>query len=677
MARKATTRFDVHEALNSRAYDHAVICTFTFEATFFEEYCLEKFASLNNNGNITVLVDRGIYEKAFLGPESQRPRKANLRYLLQPISASGVFHPKLFLLASKNSGRLIIGSANFTRPGITSNAEMVGCYDYEADKDESYKSLFQAAFSYLTEVSRRWHGDNLVSNLSTITRDAAWLLAEDEPVTHVPAFLHNLTAPLWEQITAPITPPVDNIYILSRYFDAHPNILDRVTGDLRPSRVKIFTQNGITNMTPAWLKHPLIKTGTAGIMLCRYMDEGHPQPLHAKSIIIEKDGECFFAFGSANFTSAALLRSAQLGNVEILLSFQGVPVKDLRPERLFDPGNTAVHLRDKEALQTSRSEEESVEHSSHSIALLEATLDLNRDHISIRAIIPTDASYDRLSAKLTFQNQASKSVEVSYTQDQTYSALITKELTQRIETQSTIIRLEAFKERERVADSNSLLVVNLKDIKTDRPVRRERHIREAQQSATQFSTVLRDLIAAGDDEALLTFLNFCDIPVTGVTRPVMFRGTKPVWDGGAEMRNLGEKNLVIYTQLHQAAVAFFDKHFKKLRRHVEWRDLNGVANFLHIFLAMGSILRAQVERAVIGLESKSQPVTSAEWAECRKHMDTYYDRFKQLMDCLWKEYLSPMLREYKIDDVREQFSPDLQPVHDLCVDMLNYRDRIE
>src|SRR5205085_870990 len=300
----------------------------TFEATFFEEYCLEKFASLSNNGNITVLVDRGIYEKAVLGPESQRPRKANLRYLLQPISASGVFHPKLFLLASKNKGRLIIGSANFTRPDITSNAEMVGCYDYEADKDESYKLLFQAAFSYLTEVSRRWHGDNLVSNLNALARDAAWLSAEDESMPDAPVFLHNLATPLWEQITAQIAPPVDNIYILSRYFDAHPSILDKVEGDLRPSRIKIFTQNGITNMTPEWLKHPLIKNGKAEILLCRYMDEGHPQPLHAKSIIIEKDGECLFVFGSANFTTAALLRSAQLGNVEILLCAQGVPAKD-------------------------------------------------------------------------------------------------------------------------------------------------------------------------------------------------------------------------------------------------------------------------------------------------------------------------------------------------------------
>ena len=60
------------------------ICTFAFDAPFFEEYCLEKLSSLCNNGNITVLLDRGIYEMVILGPESERPRKANLRYLLHP-----------------------------------------------------------------------------------------------------------------------------------------------------------------------------------------------------------------------------------------------------------------------------------------------------------------------------------------------------------------------------------------------------------------------------------------------------------------------------------------------------------------------------------------------------------------------------------------------------------------
>jgi len=55
----------------------------------------------------------------------------------------------------------------------------------------------------------------------------------------------------------------------------------------------------------------------------------------------------------------------------------------------------------------------------------------------------------------------------------------------RLNTQSTTIQLKAVKESITIAESSSLLVINLKDIKTDRPLRRERHIKEAQQNASK------------------------------------------------------------------------------------------------------------------------------------------------------------------------------------------------
>jgi hypothetical protein len=40
-------------------------------------------------------------------------------------------------------------------------------------------------------------------------------------------------------------------------------------------------------------------------------------------------------------------------------------------------------------------------------------------------------------------------------------------------------------ENTTVAESNNLLITNLKDVKTDRPLRRGRHIKETQQNAEQ------------------------------------------------------------------------------------------------------------------------------------------------------------------------------------------------
>ena len=45
----------------------------------------------------------------------------------------------------------------------------------------------------------------------------------------------------------------------------------------------------------------------------------------------------------------------------------------------------------------------------------------------------------------------------------------------------------------------------------------------------------------------------------------------------------------------------------------------GIANFLHIFLAAGNVLRAQTERMAQGLEGRGAPLSSNEWSACRTH----------------------------------------------------------
>ena len=128
------TKVNLDQLLRDNAFHHAIICTFTFDHEFFEEYCLNQYKSLFNNNNITVITDKNIYQDIITRPGIKRPKQANLRYLLHSIDVKGVFHPKLILLFSKKKGRLILGSANFTRPGLTTNAELVNYFDYEEEK---------------------------------------------------------------------------------------------------------------------------------------------------------------------------------------------------------------------------------------------------------------------------------------------------------------------------------------------------------------------------------------------------------------------------------------------------------------------------------------------------------------------------------------------------------------
>lgn len=669
---KFITKLDLNDAISKGSFDHALLSTFTFEPSFFEQHCLERFKSLNANGNITVLVDRNIYEELLVGDPSERPKKANIRYLLQPVSATGLFHSKIYLFARSNKGKLIIGSANLTRNGITSNAEMVAAFDYD-ENDQTFRPIFRAAFNYFAELAQRFPTQALHSNLNALATGAPWLLPDDDSSEAVPQFLHNLDEPIWDQVCRELVAPIDSVYVLSRYFDARPSLLDEIDKRLSPKKIKIFTQNRITNMTPEWLQHTLVRNGRAEIFVCRFSDADHAQPLHAKAIAFETNKRYTLIFGSANFSSAALLRSIRGGNAETVLMIKDLSVKAINPIRLFDPEQTAELIKEPHKLH--RTEDE-VEYSAetHLIRLNEAWI--GNDRIVIDVQIPDIFEHLALNAILRFQNSISRPLKIRKTETGSYIADVSEVEKHRLDNESTIIQVLAVEDRETIASSNSLLITNLKDPKTDRSIRRQRHLIEAMQSAAQFFAVLRELSESDDEEALRIFLTYCDIPLIGAPRPFFTRRAKPQWDGGAGMKALGSKNFKLFKNLHGAAMDFFDRHFRKLKRHTDDRTLVGVANFLHIFLAMGDVLRSQMERSVIGLEANGT-ASSEEWGTCRKYWDAYFNRYKQLMNCLATEYLAPMIRKYGLDKIKEELGQDLEPMHNLCDDMLNYRARIE
>ena len=332
------TRIDLHEALGTQSFDHALILTYRFDPVFFEEYCLQKFNSLSSNGNITVITDRRTYQESILGPATDRPKQANLRYLFHPVSPPGIFHPKLYLFAGRKMGRLLIGSANLTRPGICSNAEMMGCYDYAAEKNVGHRELFKSALSFAFKITEKWPCEALSSNLDDLVREVPWLSADQEGTQDTQIeLINNLETPLCDQIISKVNPPVDAIYFLSRYFDSSPEILDRIYHSFKPRKISIFTQNGTTNLHKDWLKHSLVTRKLANIFLCEYRDGLYPQKLHAKALIIKKGKETYLFFGSANFTTPALLRTVENGNLEVLVALRNLeikPYRSLTPKRV-------------------------------------------------------------------------------------------------------------------------------------------------------------------------------------------------------------------------------------------------------------------------------------------------------------------------------------------------------
>lgn len=672
MARaNSKSRLDLHDALSQQAYNNAVLCTYTFDPLFFENYCLERFAALKGNNNISVCTDRATYQKIVLAPEAQRAKRLNLRYLLSQIETKGRFHPKLFLFTTATSGRLIIGSANFTEPGLAWNAELVDVFDFELDEQEGSLPLFQDVFAFVSALAEGWPVESLASNLRELRSSTPWLVEHSDSAMRPVRLLHNLESPLWGQIVAFIPRPVERIHVVSPFFDTSPALIDRVLQDYDPERLYLYTQNRVTTMTSDWLHHSAIRSNRAEILLCSYEDDGHPQQLHAKAIIFESRETRVLVYGSANFTTPALLTHGKAGNIETVVLVPNISRNSLNPGRFCDPSESAVKLQSSDQLlSASRDREDYLP--ARPVHLIEAVL--ANEKLMMRANIPSDIGLKGVALRLHFQGSRGEVVPIRRISEGRFSAALSDESVSRLQEFSTPASLETILGKEQL--SNLVFVTNLLDIRTLSSVRNERQFRDAMESAEQFFSVLDDLLRAGDNAALLTFLNFCDIPLLNAPRPPALRN-RAAWEGQEGMRTLGERNLEICKTLHDATLKFFERHLKKLKRHTESLALDGVSNFLHIFLSMGRLLRMQVERLVIALEEMPGDVSPREWSECRELWDVYFLKFRELMECLWDDYIEPLGSEFTREDIHQEFGQDQDAIHELCDAMILYRERIE
>ena len=129
--------------------------------------------------------------------------------------------------------------------------------------------------------------------------------------------------------------------------------------------------------------------------------------------------------------------------------------------------------------------------------------------------IPTTA----LRLVLTQADEADKEVGVADGEDDRILAEIPKPLQARVDRYATIVRVAASQHPGPDLESNSVLLVNLRDIRTGRSLRRERYVEQAQQDADGFDAVMTELAGLGQQDALIDPLYYCDIRIDCAYRP--------------------------------------------------------------------------------------------------------------------------------------------------------------
>lgn len=112
----------------SKNFRMAILCTYSLSIDFLEKYLLN-LDGLAQCEELSIFTDRRVYNKLFESSSLQKSKWINKRYLLTPIDTNGVFHPKLYILASDKMIRIGIGSSNLTREGLASNLELASVFE--------------------------------------------------------------------------------------------------------------------------------------------------------------------------------------------------------------------------------------------------------------------------------------------------------------------------------------------------------------------------------------------------------------------------------------------------------------------------------------------------------------------------------------------------------------------
>src|ERR1019366_4174584 len=128
------------------------------------------------------------------------------------------------------------------------------------------------------------------------------------------------------------------------------------------------------------------------------------------------------------------------------------------------------------------------------VRLIEAVVENDR-LLMMRACIPVGIQTDSIAARLHAQGAHDQVLPITRISDERISAILPERSLTRLQESSMLVSIETVAGQQQL--SNLVFLTNLLDIKTQNSVRKERHIREATQSAAQFFAVLNDLIRAG------------------------------------------------------------------------------------------------------------------------------------------------------------------------------------
>lgn len=332
----AAPPLDLGGVLSRGRWREALILTYSFDLPFFESYVLPKLVG-NGCRSIAAAACASWLPQRLAGwSEARDIAEAGVSYSLSQVAVPGVFHPKLLLAVGPDLGAVLVGSGNISEEGLAGGGDLFTLLEWTGE----VPALAREAWQLCRELARRLVVDQTFGErVEAIGRLVPALAA---PVQEH-RLVHNLDAPILEQFLARVPGgPVEELLVWSPFTDRRLAALRTLVGRLRPSRVVVAVQPGITRLDGDRLArlraaHPETAWETRELQQRAPLTGGM---IHAKGILATiGTGEAFALLGSPNLSAPALLRSAAEGNFEIAVVHQGA---DLRRTLFGEGGPVAI-----------------------------------------------------------------------------------------------------------------------------------------------------------------------------------------------------------------------------------------------------------------------------------------------------------------------------------------------
>ena len=333
----------LYEQFARPGFHTSISTTFCIDFDAYESVALSRLRGAGCTNNIVLMDSRMMVHT--LDTASVLPAFAGSQYTLNGAVAAGVFHPKILLQLGKKSGRLTLGSANLTAPGLGGNLEIVGSIGISSG-DEAGRRLIASAWRYISgfiDVRQ----EALAYQIEWMQQRTGWLFDTEpderpQPLVDGGAAMFLAGAGdtgIAARFAALAGSKVKRLIVISPYWDEDLAALRHLASSLKADKILLL----VDEQLPLFPTQAIRKDD--GFRIHSLADFAKGRFVHAKVLIAQAGDADHVLFGSANCTVAALGKRGFRGtNAEACLYRRlrpGAAIKALRLESVLK-GTAAI-----------------------------------------------------------------------------------------------------------------------------------------------------------------------------------------------------------------------------------------------------------------------------------------------------------------------------------------------